>query len=301
MFAHVIARYVRQEYPQLLMSALQDADASTGYAAELTGRSVPVVVSEHNNISFGYSADWLPELRALYPRADAVVVVSKGVGGDIRRLLGVEAERVHTIYDPIASDEIWRLAQDEVAHPWFGDGKPPVILSVGRETPQKDYPTLIEAFGQVRRKLHARLVIIGRLSESYRAGLIAQARDYGVEKDLGFVDFDENPFRYMRRAGLFVLSSLWEGLSMVLLEALACGTPVVSTDTPHGPREILEDGRWGKLAPVGDAPALALAMVETLQGDHPPEEALRRRAAEFSERRTVDAYLELFEKVVDQI
>ncbi len=169
---------------------------------------------------------------------------------------------------------------------------------MGREGPAKDYPTLLEAFGLARRRVNARLVLMGQLSEPYRAGLITQARNYGVEADLGFVDFDENPFPYMGRAGLLALSSHWEGLPNVLLEALACGTPVVSTDTPHGPREILEDGKWGKLTPVGDAPALAQAMVETLQGDRPPEEMLRRRAADFSEQRAADAYEALFKKLI---
>ncbi len=282
------------------MSAPGYSNIPAIYGAELANRSVPVVVSEHSNVGLGYTGDWLPEARMLYPRADAVVAVSRGVAGEAEQLLGVNAERVHTIYNPIPSAGIWRLAQEEVAHPWFANGQPPVILSVGREGPAKDYPTLVEAFGLARRRVNARLVIMGQLSEPYRAGLTAQARSYGAEADLGFIDFDENPFRYMRRAGLFALSSLWEGLPNVLLEALACGAPVVSTDTPHGPREILEDGKWGKLTPVGDAPALAQAMAETLQGGRPPEAALRGRAAQFSEQRAADAYLELFEKLTNR-
>ncbi len=121
------------------------------------------------------------------------------------------------------------------------------------------------------------------------------AGGHGVEGDLGFVDFDENPYRYMRRAGLLALSSRWEGLSAVIIEALACGTPVVSTDAPYGPREIL--GAWGDLPPVGDAPALARALIATLQGERPTEEALRARAADFSVEQAADAYVALFEKL----
>ncbi len=296
LFAHLVAGYIRQERPRLLLSAVSTANFAAINGAELADFYPPVIVSVHNR----YSEYEQRLARALYPRADAVVAASKSVGRDVERYLGVKAESIHTIYYPIPSDTIWRAAQEEVAHPWFADGQPTVILAVGREAPQKDYPTMVEAFGLARCRFMARLVIMGRLSESYRAGLIARARSFGVEKDLGFVDFDENPFRYMRRSGLFALSSLNEGLPNVLLEALACGTPVVSTDTPHGPREILEGGKWGKLTPVGDAPALAQAMVETLQGDRPPEDALRRRAAEFSEQRAADAYLELFKKVAGQ-
>ena len=150
----------------------------------------------------------------------------------------------------------------------------------------------MESFGLARREVDARLVILGKLSAPYRAGLRTLARGHGVEGDLGFVDFDENPYRYMRRAGLLALSSRWEGLPTVILEALACGTPVVSTDTPYGPREIL--GGFGDLPPVGDAPALARALVATLQGERPAEEALRARAADFSLEKAADAYLALF-------
>ncbi len=297
LFAHLVARYIRQAHPQVLMSALQAADTSTVYAAELTGRAVPLVVSLHTSPGLGYTRDELSEARALFPRTAGVVAVSKGVGDEVQRSFGLKAENVHTIYNPIPSAKIWRLAQEAVTHPWFGEGEPPVILSVGRESPQKDYATLVEAFGRVRGRVNARLVIMGSLSEPYRAGLIAQARASGVESDLGFVDFDENPFRYMRRAGLFALSSRREGLPTVILEALACGTPVVSTDTPHGPREILEGGRLGELTPVGDVPALVQAMVKTLQGDRAPEETLRSHAAWFSCERAADAYEALFREV----
>ena len=249
----------------------------------------------HTNVAADYAPEWLAAARTLYPLADAVVAVSRGVGEAVQRSLGLDAERVRTIYNSVPADRVRRLAQAAVAHPWFADGEPPVVLSVGREAPMKDYPTLVEAFGLARREVDARLVILGRLSAPFRARLESLARGHGVEGDLGFVDFDENPYRYMRRAGLLALSSRWEGLPTVILEALACGTPVVSTDAPYGPREIL--GRWGDLPPVGDAPALARALVATLRGARPTEEALRARAADFSEEKAADAYVALFEEL----
>ena len=297
----IIARYLRQARPQLLMSAPDYANIPALYAAELTANAVPVIVAEHNNIRMSYTGTRQPEAKELYPQAAAVVAVSQGIGDDIRRLLGVPPHRIPTNYNPIPSASIWRMAQEATAHPWFVPNAPPVILSVGRESPQKDYPTLVAAFGLLRRRIPARLVIIGRLSETYRAGLIAQAQDCEAAPDVGFIDFDQNPYRYMRQAGLLALSSRWEGLPTVLLEAMACGAPVVSSDTPHGPREILADGQWGQLTPIGDAPALAQAMVDTLQGDRPPEAALRRRAAEFSEQRAADAYLRLFQQVTNTV
>ncbi len=292
----ILNRYLREARPHVLVSALPSADAAAVCAAELTDRAVPVVVTVQNNIAADYAPEWLAASRTLYPLADAVVAVSRGVGESVRRSLGVDAERVHTIYNPIPADSIRRLAQAEVTHPWFADGEPPVVLSVGREARQKDHPTLVEAFALARREVDSRLVILGKLSAPYRARLKSLARSLGVEEDLGFAGFDENPYRYMRRAALLALSSRWEGLSTVILEALACGTPVVSTDAPYGPREIL--GGWGDLPPVGDAPALARALAGTLRGARPTAEALRARAADFSEEKATDAYVALFEKLV---
>ena len=299
-FASCIARYLRRERPQLLLSALQDADIAALYAAELTGRSTPVVASVHISIRHNYTAGQFANAARLYPRAAAATAVSEGVADELRQSFGLRYEAVRTIYNPVPSATIWRLSQAAAAHPWFAAGAPPVILCVGRETPQKDYPTLLEAFGLVRRRIPVRLLLLGSFSEAYQATLRAQARSWGAERDFEVMGFDENPFKYMRRAGLLALSTHYEGLPTTLLEALACGTPVVSSDAPHGPAEILEGGKWGQLAPVGDAPALAQAMLETLQGGHPPPAELRRRAAWFSTERAADAYEELFEKVVEQ-
>ena len=297
-YATMVARYVREARPHVLVSALPGADAAAICAAELTDRAVPVVVTVRNVPADYYTPEWLAVSRMLYPLADAVVAVSKGVAESVRRSLGVDARRVRTIYNPIPADSIRRLAQAAVTHPWFADGEPPVILSVGREGPSKDYPTLVEAFGLARREVDARLVILGKLSAPYRARLKSLARRHGVSGDLDFVDFDENPYRYMRRAGLLALSSRSEGLPTVILETLACGTPVVSTDAPYGPHEIL--GCWGDLPPVGDAPALARALVATLRGERPTEDALRARAADFSPDKAADAYLALFEELAQR-
>ena len=182
-----------------------------------------------------------------------MVAVSQGVAADAVRVLGLDAGRVHAIYNAEPLEDIRRLAGEGVDHPWFGGGEPAVILTVLREGPQKDWATLVETFGHVRRMIPARLAILGRLSEAYRGELMALAGTLGVAGEIAFLGFDENPFRYMRRAALFVLSSRYEGLPNVLIEAMACGTPVVSTDAPFGPAEILEGGRWGRLTPVGDA------------------------------------------------
>ena len=296
--ARAVARYVREVRPQLLLSALPRADAAALYGTGPEGAFAPVVVAVHNNIGMAYSAPQIARAKALYPRADALVAVSRGVARELARALDMDEDGVHVIPNPVPLSEIERLGKAEAPHPWFGEGEPPVILSVMRASPPKDPGTLIDAFARVRRRRSARLAFLGAFPKPYRAELRARAARLGVADDLAFPGFDENPYRYMRRAAVVALSSRWEGLPLTLVEAMACGTPVVSTDSPHGPREILEDGRWGALVPVGDAAALARALEETLAGGRPPADALVRRAGGFSPERAAAAYEDLFRAVI---
>lgn len=299
LFAGFIAGYIRKERPDVVLSSLYDADEAAVYAVRLTRRITRLVLLLHTNISRAYTEGEgeLNKARMLYPQSDALVAVGEGVAKEARRVLDVPAERVKVIYNPLPGEQIRRQSQEEVGHPWFASGAPPVMLAVGRDSREKDYATLIRAVGIVRRKMPARLVIIGRFSVRSREELMELAQDCGVGQDLDFVDFDDNPYRYMRRAGVVALSSRFEGLPTVLLEAMACGTPVVSTDTPYGPQEILEGGKWGQLVPIGDAAELAQAMLKTLQGEHPAADELRRRAADFSARRAVESYEALFRRL----
>ena len=295
-----VATYLREARPQLLFSALPRANVASVLATELTGGSVPVAVSVRNNVGLSYSKKEQAVARRLMPKADAVVAVSQGIAADTVETLGLDARRVHTIYNPKPLAEIRRLADSEPDHPWFGDGGPPIVLTVLREAPQKDWATLTVAFGQARREVQARLAILGSLSEEYRARIVELAGSLGVAEDIAFLGFDENPYRYMRWAVLFVLSSRWEGLPNVLIEAMACGTPVVSTDAPYGPAEILDNGRWGRLTPVGDAPALAQAIIDSLAGDTVSTEALQCRAEDFSAERAAAAYESLFDTLIER-
>ena len=175
-------------------------------------------------------------------------------------------------------------------HPWFAPGSPPVVLGIGRLTTQKDFPTLLKAFAQVRAVRKARLMILGEGRD--RQALEVLARELGVASDVDLPGFVLNPFPYMVRASLLVLSSAWEGLPGVLIEAMACGCPVVSTDCPSGPSEILDGGAYGPLVPVGDDGALAKAILSVLEMPPDPER-LRARAALFSVERATDQYLQV--------
>ena len=297
-FAHLVAGYLRRERPSLVLSFVSAANFAAINGAALVANRPPVVISAHSNLRFAYSAYERRLARATYSRANAVVAVSSGARQDLTELMGVAADRVRVIHNPVPADDVRALAQAPVDHAWFQRDEPPVILSVGREAPPKDYATLLAALAEVRRQIPARLVILGALSQGYRKRLRSQAQACGVGASFDCLGFDENPYRYMARAAVVALSSRWEGLPTVLIEALACGTPVVSTDTPHGPAEILAGGKWGRLVPMGDSTALAQGVVRTLRGEHACRASLRARAADFSTEDAANAYLRVFEQAV---
>lgn len=296
--ASLVARYAREAHPRVLLSALPRANAAVLYARGAGLLPAPAIVAVHANIRRGYSPAQQARARALYPDADALAAVSRGAADELARTLEVNAARVQVIPNPVPLAEIERLSRAEAPHPWFRAGEPPVVLTAMSASSPKDPGTLIEAFARVRRGRSARLAFLGAFPKPYRAELRALAARLGVAEDMAFLGFDENPYRFVRRAAVVALSSRHEALPLTLIEAMACGTPVVSTDAPHGPREILEDGKWGALVPVGDAAALARALEETLDGEHPPAEALVRRAADFSPERAADAYEALFRAVI---
>jgi glycosyltransferase involved in cell wall biosynthesis len=202
---------------------------------------------------------------------------------------------MRTVYNPVVTPELLAQAEAIAPHPWLQDGGPPVVLGVGRLVDQKGFATLLEAVARLRRERPLRLLVLG---EGRRRGALErQARRLGLGADFALPGFAPNPFAYMARAGVFVLSSVYEGLPGVLIQALACGCPVVSTDCPDGPREILAGGEYGPLVPVGDAAALAAAIGRVL--DAPPDrERLRRRGQAFGVEPAVLAYLEVVDAAV---
>jgi glycosyltransferase involved in cell wall biosynthesis len=233
--------------------------------------------------------------RHFYPRADAIIAVSNGIADDLAQVTGLPRERITTIYSPVITPELQEKARAPLDHPWFAQGSPPVLLGVGRLVPQKDFPTLLKAFARVRAVRKARLVILGEGIR--RMELETLVRELGVAADVTLPGFVANPFPYMAGASVFVLSSAWEGLPGVLIEAMACGCPVVSTDCPSGPAEILDGGAYGPLVPVGNDEALAKAILSVLETPPDPER-LRVRAALFSVDRAADRYLEVLLGVV---
>jgi glycosyltransferase involved in cell wall biosynthesis len=243
----------------------------------------------------------VPLMRRVYLSVDALVANSKGIRSDLASIVGIPESRVTVIYNPTITPDFAARAQAPVDHPWFAAGEPPVILAVGRPGRQKDFPTLVRAFARVRGQRAARLMIIGEVTRAdhYRGdttkkleratALTRLAEALGVADDVSLVGYQSNPPAFMSRAGVFVLSSRFEGFPNVLLEAIAAGCPVVSTDCPSGPSEILDNGLYGALVPVGDADAMAQAIVATLDAPR-NSERLKQRAALFSYDEAIAAY-----------
>lgn len=277
-----LVHYLRRERPEALLSVLH-ANLVALWARRLAGVPTRVVVSERTTLSSEaqyYASDLrkrlMPRLaRCFYPWADSIVAVSQGVAQDLTQVVRIPPDRIRVIYNPIVTPEFRTKVQVPLKHPWFKAGEPPVILAVGRLTSLKDFTTLIRAFARVRQTRFARLIILGEGEE--RPVLETLVRQLDLKQDVSLPGFILNPYPYMVQAALFVLSSRWEGLPGVLVEALYCGAPLVSTDCPSGPREILADGKYGQLVPVGDVNALAEAIGIALAGGapRPPQESWR--------------------------
>lgn len=266
-----LVRYLRQEKPDALLSAMGASNLTALWARAAARYQGRLVISVHTNLSAHYQHEAglagriLPALyRRFYPHADEVIAVSEDVADDLKQTFRLSPDRIRMIYNPVVSPALFLSAEEPLEHPWFGPGQPPVALSVGRLCEQKDFPTLIRAFAKVRARIPARLLILG--DGPNRAQLEAVVAELGLTESVSLLGFVPNPYAYMARAAAYVLSSRWEGLPTVLIEALACGLPIVSTDCPSGPREILQGGRYGSLVPVGDVEALAVALEATVLG-----------------------------------
>jgi glycosyltransferase involved in cell wall biosynthesis len=293
-----LTSYLRREQPRVLISSMSHANVVALWAAKLSGGRTPVIVTVHNTMSQSTPQQgrllgrvWPRLLRIFYPWARHVVAVSEGAADDLARTAGLSRHRVQVVYNPVLTPGMMARAGEQPNHPWFDSDQPPVVLGVGRLTRQKDFALLIRAFAAVRRHRCARLMILGEGEQ--RAELEGLVRELGLEQDVALPGFRDNAMAYMAHSRLFVLSSAWEGLPTVLIEALGAGSSVVSTDCPSGPREILQDGRLGTLVPVGDLESLARAITVAL--DHPgppvPPEAL----APFTRDAAVGHYLSLIE------
>jgi glycosyltransferase involved in cell wall biosynthesis len=291
-----LVRYLRRERPAVMLTSLNHVNIVALWARRLAGVKMRLIVNEQNTVSREAPNSprrrhhLVPRLaRRFYPWADDVVAVSEGAADDLVQAIGIDHDRVKVVPNPIVTPELVSMMAEPIEDPWFDDGGAPVALAVGRFTQQKDFPTLLRAIAEVRTRRPVRLLILGDGPERDR--LEALVSELGLDDAVRLPGWVVNPYPYMARTDVFVLSSRWEGLPSVLIEALFCGASVVATDCPSGPMEILEGGRHGVLVPVGDVRALADGIDRAVRGDvpRPSGESWRR----YEQDAVVDRYLDV--------
>ena len=291
-----LIQYLRNENPSVLLSAKTHTNLVALWATQLANTSNRVVISERTTLLdiIKTSPKWrwrfiLPVLAHEYPKASGIITVSNGVKEELIQHANLPPQTITTIYNPLLTQKIMEKSLESIQHPWFQEkDAPPIILGVGRLVPQKDFATLIKAFSRVRQVRPAHLVIIGEGRQ--RPELTALAEKLGIHEDVWMPGFSDNPYAFMSKASMLVLSSIYEGLPNVLIEALACSCPIVSTNCPSGPSEILEDGKYGLLVPIGNPSTLAEAILATLK--NPPDKTLlKKHATEFDIRNICHRYL----------
>jgi glycosyltransferase involved in cell wall biosynthesis len=306
-----LARWLRQARPRWLLSAFPHTNVSAVAAARLAGSGCLNIVSEHAPLSLQIQRQGTLRYRALpplvrwaYPRAAAVVAVSAGVREDLLRLCG-PALKLHTIANPVLDADADAPATEAEArararsvtplHPWLADAQLRVVLGVSRLSAEKDIPTLLRAFALLHAQHpHTRLLLAGE--GPARAGLEALVAELGLGAVVALPGRIQGPRHWMAHAAVFALASQYEGFGNVLIEALASGCPVVSTDCPVGPREILEGGRFGRLVAVGDAAAMAAALQGSIDQPGLPPGALAH-ALQFTDAAACSAYLRLLDSL----
>jgi glycosyltransferase involved in cell wall biosynthesis len=292
---------IRARAPGALLAATPYRNLEALIAADTVERRPHVFVSEHNDLRAAHAFSRPPHAALLarlqpplYARAAGVVAVSNGVADDVARRSGLARDRITVIANPAVVPELDALAAEPVDHPWLAPGAPSVVLAVGRLGAGKDRPTLLRAFARLRAKVDARLVLVGgdrtpAKTAKRKAALVALATELGVADSFDLPGYAANPFAFMARAAVLAVTSRNEGFCNVIAEALACGCPVVSTDCPSGPAELLDGGRYGRLVPVGDDAALAAALEATLAAPRDADR-LRARGRRYDVATAVGAY-----------
>lgn len=291
-----LSKYLNKENPDAILSAMNYVNIATVLAKLISKSDTKVVLSEHNNLTaskkhFGRAKGLVLTLlmRWAYKKSHEIVAVSNGVADALVSEINIERNKITTIYNPIFSEDLIKRSKGLISHPWIRKSLPPLILAVGRLTPEKDFEKLIYAFKKVREKRGCNLIILGE--GKLRADLEHLINILDLNDSVQLLGFVDNPYAWMSHADLFVVSSVSEGFGNVIVEAMACGTPVVSTDCPSGPSEILEGGLWGELVPPYSADLLAKAIIKSL--DDPMQKDIQTRASFFSVRESVDKYYDL--------
>lgn len=287
-----LVKHLRAKRPDVLLTTLSHTSAVALAGRALARTRTPVVIREANTPMRGGNAWTSPKgrlahmiMHRTYRAADGVIAVSDGVAAALRSVVGVPAAKIATLYNPVVAPDLRELSRVDPRHHWLAEGQPPVVLGVGSFTKRKDFHTLIRAFARVLHQRDTRLILLGE--GPLRAELEGLVAELGVGDKVDMPGFTPNPFSYMARAGVYVLSSHLEGLPGSLVQALACGCPSVATDCPSGPAEILQGGKVGPLVEIGDDQAMAGAIISQLD-DPPPSAALVASVATYDADTVLD-------------
>ncbi len=293
-----IARYLKRNKPCVMLSDKDRVNRTALAARWLSGTRTPLVFSSGTTISIDLSHRGAVEraiqrwsMRCLYPKAQRVIVTCKGVADDMADYTGLAREKIHVVESPVIPDALLSNHPDAPDHPWLKEKTAPVILGVGELSDRKDFATLLRAFAKLDSTPAPRLIILGKGKR--KEALLSLCDELGIRERVDFPGHVPDPYAYMAHASVFAFTSRWEGLGFVLIEALAMGCPVVSTDTPSGPSEILQNGKFGPLVPVGDVNRLAEELTHVIA--HPPERnGLKQAAQPYTVSAATDAYLSAF-------
>jgi glycosyltransferase involved in cell wall biosynthesis len=290
-----LIKYLKREKPAAILTTLEFADILTIWAKIISRAKTNVVVRVPNNlIELAKNAGNLKNklypyfVRVFFPFADEIIAISKGVSKSTSELIKIPYEKINVIYNPAVTEEIKKLGSYPNVHPWFKEY--PVILGVGRLTKQKNFSFLIKAFEKVRKEIPSKLLILGEGEE--RGKLQEKIKELGLTDDVELRGFEDNPYSYMKNAKVFVLSSKWEGFGNVLVESMAFGTQIISTDCESGPAEILENGKFGQLVKIDDVEELAIKIISSLKNDF-KSTTIMERAEDFSIRNISLQYLDV--------
>ncbi|MEY4668263.1 MAG: hypothetical protein RL518_962 [Pseudomonadota bacterium] len=292
--------YLKRARPAALYSTIMNANVVAAMAGVLSGTRIPTIVRESNaplSSPKGTASRWVTYKVAplLYQFAYGIIAVSQGVADELSVMAPRIKKRIRVIPTPVISEDVLRQGEEPVTHPWFIHHDRPVILSAARLERHKGFFTLLRAFAELRQRKDARLAILGQGSQ--REQIEAEISRLGLEGQAALLGFAHNPFAYMSKADVFVLASEFEGLPNVLVQAMAFGTPIVSTDCKSGPAEILCGGRFGTLVPVGDVQALARGLESALtQPRH--LEAMAHARSVYGARNAAHEYLAMAGLVV---
>jgi glycosyltransferase involved in cell wall biosynthesis len=301
--------YLRREKPDIFVSTFPRFNLINILAKSFSGTKTKLVIIEqttpsqlwitaksflHKIIAYFF----LPSLiEWLYPKSSSIIAVSQAVKEDLARFIG-KKKKIEVIYNPIINDDIYKLAKETINHSWFLDKKIPVIISAGRFVKAKDYPTLLRAFAKLLKKRKARLFILGQGEDKREIEKLI--KNLELEEKVLITDFQKNPYKYFYNSSVFVVSSQREGFSNVIVEAMACGLPVISTNC-SGPKEIITDGKNGILVPIGDENSLAQAIIKVLDNPSLKEKLIRegkKRAEDFSIAKSVAKYEKIFQELL---